>query len=150
VQFAGCFEINPMNCQSTGRLKDLWCKWTSADCRWRSDDPDLARAQHRGAGCVCNLHRFPARARPSRVRWRASALCGSLDSAGLVYHPDAYASWPIPMPGGVGLLSASAPGARRGRALVKDYNIMQDQSPARVEDPLRMGRGARNGLPGGS
>lgn len=138
VQFAGCFSINPMSYQSTGVLMDFV---VTADTN--SDgagaltipiSPALIPATSGNAFATCSAS--PTAGAAVTTFGHASNFANAITPQGLVYHPDAYACVmaDLELPGGVWVAERIS-NKQLGIAIrfIKDYNVMTDQSPARVD-----------------
>lgn len=137
VQFAGCYEINPLNYQSTGVLKDFV---VTADVDSSAGGaatipikPDLIPVSQ-GALATCSA--MPADGAAVTIFGHASTYANAVSPQGLVYHPEAYAMVmaDLELPGGL-WVSERISNAALGIAVrfLKDYSIMTDISPARVD-----------------
>lgn len=137
VQFAGVFEINTMNYQSTGRLKDFVVTAdVSSDGAGAATIPISPAIITVAQGAFATCSGSPASGAAVTTFGHASSFASVVTPQGLVYHPDAYACVmaDLEMPGGVWVAERIS-SAKLGVAVrfLKDYNIMQDQSPARVD-----------------
>lgn len=138
VQFAGTLSINPLSYQSTDRLADFVA---TADVD--SDGagaatipiyPPLIPATSGSALATCSAS--PASGAAVTIFGHASNFASKTTPQGLIYHPEAYAlvMADLEQPGGVWVserISNKALGI--SIRFVKDYAIMSDQSPARVD-----------------
>lgn len=136
LQFAGCYAVNPLNYASTGQLMDFV---VTADCNDTSGDmtiPISPSIVFGNQNAVCTNH--PANNAAVTVFGTATAAnySGKTSPQGLVYHPDAFAlvMADLELPGGIWVserISNKAMGI--SIRFLKDYNVMSDQSPARVD-----------------
>lgn len=137
IQFAGCYAINPMNYQSTGALKDFVVTAdgvsTSGGAMTVTISPALITVAQ-GALATCTVS--PADSAAVTIYGHASTYANKVSPQGLVYHEEAFAlvMADLEMPGGV-WVSERISNEALGVAIrfVKDYSIMTDQSPARVD-----------------
>jgi hypothetical protein len=141
IQIAGVFSINPMSYQSTGVLMDFV---VTADVS--SDAGGLAQIPISPSliptGVAPNVNPLatcsasPAAGAAITTFGHASSFANVVTPQGLVYHPDAYACVmaDLELPGGVWVAERIS-NKQLGIAIrfVKDYNVMTDQSPARVD-----------------
>ena len=136
IQAAGCYAVNPLNYASTGQLMDFV---VTADCNDTSADMTIPIAPAIVFGnqnAVCSNH--PANNAAITVFKSAtySEWSGKTSPQGLVYHPDAFAlvMADLELPGGIWVserISNKAMGI--SIRFLKDYSILSDQSPARVD-----------------
>lgn len=137
VQFAGVYSINPMNYQSTGVLMDFTvtanCTSSAAGAVTIPISPNLIPVSS-GAFATCSGS--PATSAAVTTFRHASTYANVLTPQGLVYHPDAFACVmaDLELPGGVWVAERIS-NKQLGVAIrfVKDYNVMSDQSPARLD-----------------
>lgn len=135
VQFAGCYEINPLSFQSTGRLKD-WV--VTADCA--SDGSGnltiTLNPPMRSTGNQANCSALPANNAAVTTFGHASSYATKTSPQGLVYHPDAFALVFADLEKPEGLwVSERLSNKELGISIrfLKDYSIDSDQSPARLD-----------------
>lgn len=134
IQFASVYAINPLNYQSTGQLMDFVVTATTSDSSGDMTIPIYPAMTFSGANAVCS--NTPANDDAITTFGHATSYSGKVTPQGLVYHPDAFAlvMADLEMPGGVWVserISNKALGV--SIRFVKDYNVMSDQSPARVD-----------------
>jgi hypothetical protein len=135
VQFAGVYAVNPLNYQSTGLLQDFV---VTADVD--SDGAGAATIPISPSiivtGALQTVTASPASGAAVTIFGHASTYASKVSPQGLVYHPEAFAlvMADLEMPGGV-WVSERISNKALGIAIrfVKDYSIMTDQSPARVD-----------------
>lgn len=143
VQFAGCFSINPMSYQSTGVLMDFVVTAdTASDVAGAATIPISPALLPTHIGGVPTNNAFatcsasPLAGAAVTIFGHASTYANAITPQGLVYHPDAYACVmaDLELPGGVWVAERIS-NKQLGIAIrfIKDYNVMTDQSPARVD-----------------
>ena len=137
LQFAGCYAVNPLNYASTGQLMDFV---VTADIDVASGTamtvPIAPAIVFGNQNAVCTNH--PAHSSAIKLFACADPVTVSAKASpqGLVYHPDAFAlvMADLELPGGIWVserISNKAMGI--SIRFLKDYNVMSDQSPARVD-----------------
>jgi len=135
VQFAGCYEINPLNYQSTGQLKDfVVTAATTNDASGNVTIPVWPAFIAEGANATCSA--YPAATAAVTTFGAVNTYSLKTSPQGLVYHPDAFAlvMADLELPGGLWVserISSKALGI--SVRFLKDYAILTDQSPARVD-----------------
>jgi hypothetical protein len=135
VQFSGCYTINPLSYQSTGQLKD-WsvAADTASDGSGNLTIPLVEPMVTSGPNQNCS--NAPADNAPVTIFGHASSYAGKITPQALVYTPGAYALVfaDLEKPGGL-WVSESISNKALGVAIrfLKDYDIMSDQSPARLD-----------------
>lgn len=138
VQFAGTFSINPISYQQTDRLMDFVVTGdTDSDGAGAATIPiypPLIPATSGSALATCSAS--PASGAAVTTFGHASSFASKVTPQGLIYHPEAYAlvMADLEQPGGVWIserISNKALGI--SIRFVKDYAVMSDQSPARVD-----------------
>ena len=135
VQFVGCFDINSMNYQSTGILKDFTvltdCNSTSGGALTIPIAPAMIT---QGAFATCSA--LPADSVAVTIFSHASSYANISTPQALIYAPGAFALVfaDLEKPGGL-WVSERISNRALGIAIrfLKDYSIMTDQSPARVD-----------------
>lgn len=138
VQFAGCYSINPMSYQSTGVLMDFVVTAdTASDGAGALTIPIYpALTPVTGGSAFATCSASPASGAAVTTFGHASLYASAITPQGLVYHPDAYACVmaDLELPGGVWVAERIS-NKQLGVAIrfIKDYNVMTDQSPARVD-----------------
>jgi hypothetical protein len=136
VQFTGCYAVNPLNYASTGQLMDFVVTADVATTDATQTIPLSPAIVFGNQNAVCTNH--PANNAPIKVFGSVtySEWSGKISPQGLVYHPDAFAlvMADLELPGGIWVserISNKAMGI--SIRFLKDYNVMSDQSPARVD-----------------
>src|SRR4030095_1111110 len=137
VQFAGCSSINPMSYQSTGVLMDFVVTAdTFSDAGGAATIPISPALIPVTQGALATCSGSPLAGAAVTIFGHASSYANIITPQGLVYHPDAYACVmaDLELPGGVWVAERIS-NKQLGVAIrfVKDYNVMTDQSPARVD-----------------
>ena len=138
VQFAGCFAINPQNYVSTGELMDFVVTAdvdsSGAGAATIPIYPPLIPATGGSALATCTAS--PATSAAVTIFSHASTYANKQSPQGLVYHPEAFAlvMADLEMPQGL-WVSERISNAALGVAVrfLKDYSILSDTSPARVD-----------------
>lgn len=139
VQFAGVFQINPQNRQSTGVLQPFV---VTADCDSDSGgnitipiSPAIVPA-----GAYQNVSALAADNAIITVFGIGTASFAGLTAVstpqGMLFHPDAFtlACADLPLPGGVdNAARASDPDIGLSLRMIRQYSIMTDQWPCRVD-----------------
>jgi hypothetical protein len=141
IQFAGCFSINPMSYQSTGVLMDFVVTAdTNSDVAGAATIPispaliPVGTAPNINAFATCSAS--PLAGAAVTTFSHASSFANIVTPQGLVYHPDAFACVmaDLELPGGVWVAERiSNKQLSVAIRFIKDYNVMTDQSPARVD-----------------
>lgn len=135
IQFDGVYDINPMNYQSTGQLKDFTVLadvyGTSGGAATVPISPAIVTS-----GALQTCTGSPADSAAVTIFGHASSYAGLSTPQALVYVPGAYALVfaDLEKPGGLWVaerISNKALGI--AVRFLKDYSIMTDQSPARVD-----------------
>lgn len=135
VQFAGCYAINPLSYQSTGQLQDFVVTATPTnDASGNVTIPVYPAFKVTGDDATCSA--FPAATAAVTTFGAVNTYSLKTSPQGLVYHPDAFAlvMADLEMPGGLWVserISSKTLGI--SVRFLKDYNVMTDQSPARVD-----------------
>jgi hypothetical protein len=135
VQFDGCYEINPMTYASTGALKDFVATAdvysTSGGAATIPISPPIVTS-----GADQNCSNAPADSAVVTIFGHASSHANKVSPQGLIYVMGAYALVfaDLEKPGGL-WISERISNKALGIAVrfLKDYSIMTDQSPARVD-----------------
>src|SRR5262245_54327617 len=144
VQFAGVYQVNPVSYQGVAELKDFTVTAdVYADASGNASipiSPPLLNASSGaqqtasaspGAGAIVSVFSATGTSTPTQT-----AIAGKVSPQGLVYHPEAFAlvMADLEMPMGLWVSERISNGAL-GVAIrfLKDYAIMTDQSPARVD-----------------
>lgn len=135
VQFAGVFAVNPLSYQSTGQLQDFVLQVDVA-----SDGAGAATLLISPpiitAGNLQNVTGSPANAAAVTTFGHASNFASAVTPQGLLYHPEAFALVMADLEMPMGLwVSERISNEALGVAIrfLKDYSIMTDMSPARVD-----------------
>lgn len=135
IQFAGVYSINPLNYQSTGQLQDFVVTanvtGSSGGAATIPISPSIITS-----GANQTVTGSPADSAAVTIFGHASSYANAITPQGLVYAPGAYALVfaDLEKPGGLWVAERIS-----NRALgiavrfLKDYSIMTDQSPARVD-----------------
>jgi hypothetical protein len=135
IQFAGCYDINSMNYQANASLKDFVVtanvNGTSGGAATIPISPAMITT---GAWATCSA--LPADSAVITIFGHASSYANAVTPQGLIYAPGAFALVfaDLEKPGGLWVAERIS-----NRALgiavrfLKDYSIMTDQSPARVD-----------------
>lgn len=137
IQVAGVYDINPQSYRSTGRLLDLTVTAdVASDGSGNATIPIYPPLKTTASGAFATCSALPADGAAITIFSHASSHANKLTRQGLVYHPDAFAlvMADLDVPGGVWVgqrISNKALGV--AIRFLKDYNIMTDQSPARVD-----------------
>ena len=135
VQFAGCYAINRVNYQSTGQLMDFTVTADTSSTSGGALTIPIAPAMiTTGALATCSA--LPADSAAVTIFGHASSYANAITPQGLVYDKGAFALVfaDLEKPGGLWVAERIS-----NRALgiavrfLKDYSIMTDQSPARVD-----------------
>lgn len=134
-QVGGVYEINPQNYQSTGRLMDFVVTAPGASDGSGNLTIQFLPAMKAG-GQFANISALPADGAAITTFGHASTYANAVSRQGLLYHKDAFVMVmaDLEVPGGVWVaqrISNKALGI--AVRFVKDYNIMTDQSPARLD-----------------
>lgn len=135
IQFAGVFAINPLNYQSTGQLADFTVSAdtdsTGAGAMTVTFTPAIITS-----GALQTVTNSPADSVAVTIFGSASAYASVATQQGLIYHPEAFAlvMADLELPGGL-WVSERISNKELGIAIrfLKDYAIMTDMSPARVD-----------------
>jgi hypothetical protein len=135
IQFAGVYAVNSMNYQSTGVLQDFVVQ-ADVDTNGSGQASVNIKPSIITSGTNQTVTAAPADNAAVTVFGHASAYANLPSPQGLIYNPDAFAlvMVDLEMPGGVWAAERI-----RNKALgiavrfIKDYNVMTDQSPARVD-----------------
>jgi len=137
IQFAGVYQINPLNYQSLGVLQDFVVTAnvdsTSGGAATIPIYPPLLDST---SGALQTVSNAPAASAAVTIFGHASSHANKLTPQGLVYHPEAFAlvMADLDQPQGVWVserISNKALGI--SIRFVKDYSISDDQSPARLD-----------------
>lgn len=135
IQFDGVYDINPLNYQSTGQLKDFVVLadvyGTSGGAATVPISPAIVTS-----GALQTCTNSPADSAAVTIFGHASTYASTSTPQALVYVPGAYALVfaDLEKPGGLWVaerISNKALGI--AVRFLKDYNIQSDQSPARVD-----------------
>ena len=134
VQFAGCYEINALNYQQGQSLKDFVVSANVYETSGAATIPISPAMITTGAFATCSA--LPADNAVVTIFSHASSHTAKITPQGLVYAPGAFALVfaDLEKPGGLWVAERIS-----NRALgiavrfLKDYSIMTDQSPARVD-----------------
>ena len=134
-QVGGVYEVNPQNLQSTGRLMDFVCTGDQSSDSSGNLTISFTPAM-RSTGAFANVNALPIDGAAITVFGHASTYANAVSRQGLMYHKDAFVMVmaDLEVPGGVWVaqrISNKALGI--AVRFVKDYNIMTDQSPARLD-----------------
>ena len=135
IQIAGVFDINPMSYQSTGRLKDFVVTAdVASDGSGNATIPIYPAIIVGTAQATCDA--LPADNAAITIFSSASAHASKVSRQGLVYDPNAFTCVmaDLPLPQGVWVskrISNKALGV--SVRFVKAYDVMTDQSPARLD-----------------
>lgn len=137
VQFGGVFQTNPVSYQSTGDLKDFTVTAdVYSDAAGLASIPISPPLLTATSGAQQTASGSPAAGAPVTIFGSPAASAGKASPQGLVYHPEAFAlvMADLEMPMGLWVSERISNGAL-GVAIrfLKDYSIMTDQSPARVD-----------------
>jgi hypothetical protein len=134
IQFAGVYAVNPLSYQSTGQLKDFVITQDFSDAAGAGNinfSPAMILI-----GALQNVSALPADSANITIFGHASNYASKVTPQALVYHPEAFAMVmaDLEMPQGV-WVSERISNQALGVAIrfIKDYNIMTDMSPARVD-----------------
>lgn len=139
IQVAGCYSINPMNYQSTGRLQDFV---VTADCDSAADGTATVSISPAmiTTGVRQTVSGLPLSGALVSVYEKAAAnqsdVASKASPQALVYHPDAFAlvMADLEMPGGLWVAERiSSKQLGISVRFLKDYDISSDQSPARLD-----------------
>lgn len=136
-QVAGVFAINPQSRQSTGRLMDFVVTAPGVSDGSGNMTISFAPSMRTSAsGPFDTINALPADNAAITIFGSASAHANKVTRQALVYHPDAYAlvMADLDVPGGVWVgqrISNKALGI--AVRFIKDYDIMTDQSPGRLD-----------------
>lgn len=137
IQFAGVYEINPMNYSTTGQLKDFVvtadASSTSGGALTVYIKPAIIPVSS-GALATCDV--APADSAAVTIFGHASSYANKVSPQGLIYHPEAFAlvMADLDLPGGTWVaerISNEALGV--SVRFIKDYDVLTDQSPARCD-----------------
>jgi hypothetical protein len=135
IQIGGVYQANPMNRQSVGELQDFVVR---ADVY--SDGAGAASIPIYppiiASGQWQTVDTLPADNAPITVFGHASSHANKRSPQGLVYNKDAFTlvMADLPLPGGVWAAERiSSKKLGISVRFVKDYDIMSDQSPARLD-----------------
>jgi hypothetical protein len=135
IQIGGVYEINPMNRQSVGELKDFTVRAdVYSDASGNAVIPISPPIV--GPGQLQTVNALPADNAPITIFGHASSHANKSTPQGLVYNRDAFTlvMADLPLPGGV--WAAERVASRElgiSVRFIKDYDIMSDQSPARLD-----------------
>jgi len=135
IQFAGCYAINPLNYQSTGQLQDFTVTSDTASSSGGAAtipiSPSLITV-----GALATVDSLPADSVAVTAFAHASSYASKQTPQGVVYAPGAYTLVfaDLEKPGGLWVAERISNKAL-GIAIrfLKDYSIMTDQSPARLD-----------------
>jgi hypothetical protein len=135
IQFAGVYAINSMNYQSTGTLQDFVVQ-ADVDTSGTGTATVNIKPSIITSGTQQTVSASPANLAAVTTFGHASSYANLASPQGLIYNPDAFAlvMVDLEMPGGVWAAERI-----RNKALgiavrfIKDYSVMTDQSPARVD-----------------
>ncbi|MCX6550051.1 MAG: hypothetical protein NTY02_03405 [Acidobacteria bacterium] len=135
VQFAGCYDINSLNYQANADLKDFVVTANVTGTGGGAATIPISPAMiTSGAWATCSA--LPADSAAVTIFGHASSYANAVTPQGLIYAPGAFALVfaDLEKPGGLWVAERIS-----NRALgiavrfLKDYAIMTDQSPARVD-----------------
>jgi len=135
IQFAGCYELNPVSFKSTGRLKDFVVTADAASDSSGNLTVSVSPAM-RSTGNQANCSALPANNAAITIFGHASTYANKVSPQGLVYHPDAFALVFADLEKPEGLwVSERLSNKELGISIrfLKDYSIDTDQSPARLD-----------------
>lgn len=135
VQFAGVYAVNPLNYQSTGLLQDFVVTAdvdsSGAGAATIPISPAIVTS-----GALQTVTASPASGAAVTIFGHASAYASKVTPQGLIYHPEAFAlvMADLELPGGL-WVSERISNKELGISIrfLKDYAIMSDMSPARVD-----------------
>lgn len=136
LQFAGSRAVNPQSYKSTGQLQDqVVLADVDSDAAGVTNDVPISPGIT-VAGNLQNVTASPANNAVVTIFGHASTYAGLVSSQGLIYHPEAFAlvMADLEMPQGL-WVSEHISNEALGIAIrfLKDYSIMTDLSPARVD-----------------
>lgn len=135
LQFAGSFAVNPLNYQSTGQLQDFTVQ-ADASSDGSGNMTVLVSPSIITSGALQTVTASPADSAAVTIFGSASAYAGLSTPQGLIYHPEAFAlvMADLELPGGL-WVSERISNKELGISIrfLKDYAIMSDMSPARVD-----------------
>ena len=135
IQFADVYAVNPLNYQSTGQLQDFVVTanmdGTSGGASTVHISPALI-----STGALQTVNSLPADSAAVTIFGHASTYANKVTPQGLIYAPGAYTLVfaDLEKPGGLWVAERISNKAL-GIAIrfLKDYSIMTDQSPARLD-----------------
>jgi hypothetical protein len=137
VQFDGVYAINPLNYQSTGQLQDFVITAdTDSTSGGAATLPIYPALKTSASGALQTVSNMPADSAAVTIFSHASSYANKVTPQGLIYAPGAYALVfaDLEKPGGLWVaerISNKALGI--AVRFLKDYSIMTDQSPARLD-----------------
>lgn len=135
IQLGGVFQINLMNRQSVGDLQDFTVRAdVYSDAAGNAVIPIAPPIV--GPGQLQTVSALPADNAPITIFGHASAHANKSTPQGLIYNRDAFTlvMADLPLPGGVWAAErVSSRSLGVSVRFIKDYDIMSDQSPARLD-----------------
>lgn len=137
VQFTGVYQINPVSYQALPTLKDfVVTSDVDSDAAGAASIPISPPLLTASSGAQQTASNSPSAGAPVLTFNDAATAANKVSPQGLVYHPEAFAlvMADLEMPMGLWVAERISNGAL-GVAIrfLKDYAIMTDQSPARVD-----------------
>lgn len=135
IQFAGVYQVNPLNYQSTNKLMDFVVTENFDSTAGGAGNIPILPALV-PSGQNQNVSNVPADNAAITTFGAVSTYQNVVTPQGLIFNPDAFAMVMVdlPKPGGV-WVSERISNKELGVSvrMVKDYNVMTDESPARVD-----------------